>query len=255
MRNRTFFIINLLLILTIFKANAQFNLMNNAPIKIITSKEGIEYLESNNKTLKDFSDLRIPSGYGTVYELDNGEIILVHTIGEGEYPGFIFNSLKEFKESCDNDFFPIPKENMTWLEQHAIEMQDFLKEHQFYTAALNTELKITAPFKSISECEDAYDKLTKYLKNNKKPVELRSNLIHSYAIAMAKFLIEEKGYNWELKKTYEIYNPYYYPVIIYQNTKSNVVSNAFIALGDRNKAEFRFFYWMLSGIPMNIDID
>lgn len=37
----------------------------------------------------------IPSGYGMVYELKNGEILLIDPIGDGEYRGFIFNSLGE----------------------------------------------------------------------------------------------------------------------------------------------------------------
>lgn len=246
----------LLLILNSFTTRAQkSNMENNNLVKIITSKQGIEYLESQNKSLKELSDLMIPSGYGMVYELKNGEILLIHPRGDGDYPGFIFNSMEEFKKACDNDFFPIPKENMTWLEQHAKEMQNFLKEYQFYTAPLSTELKITAPFKSISECEDAYNKLTKYLKNNKKPVELRSSILHCYAIAISKFLIEEKGYNWELKKNYEVYNPYFYPVLRNRNINADVVSHAFIALGDRYKVNFRHFFWSITGVPMNAPLD
>ncbi|MEZ2442780.1 hypothetical protein AB6805_13745 [Chitinophaga sp. RCC_12] len=82
--------------------------------KLITSKEGLKYLENNKKHLQDFSrKLHIPSGYSTIYEMNNGEILLFNPSSGDEYPGFIFDGYQSFKKCYDADFFPIPEKNMT----------------------------------------------------------------------------------------------------------------------------------------------
>src|SRR6218665_1121780 len=98
----------LLLLFLCYNLEAQQKNYNNMEYRIISSKEGMDYLENNNKSLQDFSiEYFIPSHKGVIYELSNGELVLIHPRGKGEYPGFIFSNYEAFKQCCDADFFPI----------------------------------------------------------------------------------------------------------------------------------------------------
>ena len=225
--------------------------------KLISSKQGIEYLEENNKLAQDFSrDYSIPSHYGMIYQLSNGEILLIYPKGKGEYPGFIFDDYKSFKKCCDADFFPIEEKNMTWLEAHANQMKSYLKNDNFYLGPLEEALKINIPFKNARECEIGYEELISFIGSKRNSYEDKTKVIHCYALAVTKFLIEERGFSWEMKKNYEVYNPYYFPEISNNKIKHvDVIAKIYIAVGDKAKVSFRDFYWYVTGIPIHVDID
>ncbi|MEZ2442778.1 hypothetical protein AB6805_13735 [Chitinophaga sp. RCC_12] len=225
--------------------------------KLITSREGLEYLERSKKPLQDFSRrLQIPSGYGTIYELPNEQILLFNPSSGSEYPGFIFYGYSPFKECCDADFFPIPEKDMTWLEAHARQMLSYLKNDSFYLNPLSEKLGISIPIKTENECEAAYDKLVKYSSSPKKSGPDKIEIAHCYSLAVTKFLIEEKNFKWELRRMYQVYNPYYYPVVSNEEKKNvDVVSKLSIAVGKRNKIPFRDFYWYITGLSINTKIE
>jgi hypothetical protein len=224
--------------------------------KTISSKEGLEYLEKSNKSLQDVSEYSIPSQYGVVYQMSNGEIVLINPKGKGDYPGFVFDNYEAFIQCCDADFFPIEEEYMTWLERHANQMKEFLKDDRFYLQPLAELLKINDPFKSVKDCELAYGKLVIYITNKKNSYNNKQASMHCYAAAVSKFLIEEKGYRWTLKKGYEIYNPYYYPQLHNDSDDYiNVFSKIYVAIGGQYKASFREFYWYVTGIPIHVNIN
>jgi len=224
---------------------------------LISSKEGIKYLEQNHKSLQDFStDYSIPSNMGVIYQMLNGEIVLIHPMGKGDYPGFIFSNYEAFRKCCEADFFPIGEKDMTWLESHASEMQGFLKDDSFYLQPLMDVLEMDVPFKSTKDCETAYKKLISFIGNKKNHYDIQQAVVHCYALAVSKFLIEQKGYSWELKKKYEVYNPYYYPEISNDEKKNvDVISKTYIAIGDKHKVPFRDFYWYITGIPIQAEIE
>ena len=122
--------------------------------------------------------------------MSNGEIVLIHPQGKGEYPGFIFSNYEVFKKCCDSDFFPIEKKYMTWLELHARHMLGFLKDDRFYSQPLAETLNVNVPFKSAKDCETAYEKLVSYISSKKNPYDIKQAVIHCYALAVSKFLIE-----------------------------------------------------------------
>ena len=53
---------------------------------------------------------------GLVYALSTGEVVLIPTNFDLDYPGIIFKELKSFKYYADLNFFPIGGENMTWFK-------------------------------------------------------------------------------------------------------------------------------------------
>lgn len=231
----------------------------NMSYKLISSKEGLEYIEKNGMTFKDYSlKDSIPSHMGVVYNLRNGEVILLHPnpFGKPEYPGFIFTNIDEFNKCCEADFFPIAEKDMTWLEAHAKQMQAFSKNDSFFLEPLREHLKVEVPFKSGTECELVYNKLITYIKKKNNPYERKQELVNCYALAVSKFLIEEKGFKWNLGKNYEVFNPYYYPEISNSEKENvNVISKLYIAVGGRQKIKFRDFYWYVTGIPIHVEID
>lgn len=245
------------LLLGTFNLKAQLNYYGYMNYKVISSKECIEYLELHNKSLQDFSkNYHIPSGKGVVYEMFNGEIVLFHPRGKGEYPGFIFANYETFEQCCDADFFPIGEEHMTWLEAHANQMLGFLKDDKFYLEPLTEILKVSTPLRTTAECEDVYERLVNYITNRKNSLVTKQSLVYCYALAICKFLIEEKKYRWSLKKDYEVYNPFYYPEISNEDDRNvDVISKLYIAIGDKHKVSFRDFYWYVTRIPTNIKID
>ena len=223
---------------------------------IINSKEALEYLEKNNKPLTEYSSLSIPSEYGMIYELSNGEIVLMEPSNGDDYPAFIFHNYESFKKCCDADYFPIGAEHMTWLESRTDAIQGFLKDDNFYQQPLQEFLGLS-PFKDYKDCEVGYEKLLAYVKSKKNTGKEKMHLAHCYAFAITKFLIEHKNYEWKLRKSYEVYNPYYEPVVIKEGTdlEVNVITKLHIAVEGYEKSNFRTFLFFITRIPMNAELD
>jgi len=225
--------------------------------RLITSKEGMDYLDSLHKSPQDFSaTYRLKSNYGVIYELENGELLLIHPIGIGQYPGFLFSNVSEFLKYRDADFFPIGTENMTWLESNADNVANFTIQDDFFLNPLREILKLKVPFSNVSECESGYNDLVSYIRKKKNPEKEKQNLANCYALAMAKFLIDKKGFSVIFRKEYEVYNPYYLPILSNEEKQNvNVVSKLYTALGSGRAVPFRDFYWYLTGTPTHVKID
>ncbi|MEZ2442781.1 hypothetical protein AB6805_13750 [Chitinophaga sp. RCC_12] len=142
------------------------------------------------------------------------------------------------------------------LKARANQMRNFLNDDSFYLNPLSEKLGITELVKDVTECEIAYSKLIKYISCMKNDYSDKTELVHCYALTVDKFLIEQKGFQWTLKKKYEPYNPYYYPEISNDKVQDiDVISNLFMAVGNKRKASFREFYWHITGIPVDENID
>jgi hypothetical protein len=206
--------------------------------KILSTRKCIEYIETNGRDLKDNNwGYSIPSGCGIVYTLSNGEFVLIPNNLKENYPGFIFNDFDAFNQCVVNDHFPIDLNHMTWLEAEASSVKHFLADSLFYSSVIEKELKIELP-SSLEEFRLAFDRLAKYVNKKSNDRQKKLILINCYGLALSKYLIEKQKYPYELRKQYEIYNPYYTPILIRNAKKIDVIAQVLFALRSNSKNAF-----------------
>jgi hypothetical protein len=215
---------------------------NDIDHKVLLTKDCIKYIEQSGLSIKDYNlDYSIPSGKGLIYTLSNGEFILMPSTFEESYPGIIFNNLESFRKYLDRDSFPIDTKYMTWLEAHSSEMKFFLDEDAFYISLLGKELKVKLPLTSVEDFETAYMKMVSYVKDISKSKTEKLAVINSYGLAVTEYLIKNKKNKWELHKQYEMYNPYYYPLLLENGNKIDIITNVHITIQNKGKNSFKSF--------------
>ena len=101
--------------------------------KVMSTKECLTYIENEGLTInEDNEKLSIKSQSGVIYSLPNGEIVLLPTNFDLNYPGMVFTNKAVFKSYVVQDFFPISEEKMTWLERNNNHMKNFETNHVFF---------------------------------------------------------------------------------------------------------------------------
>ena len=232
----------------------------NPQFKVVSTNQAIIYLDTYGIRLKDSTPkYQIPSGYGRVYTLQNGEVVLIGSAFQDNYPAFVFNSFEDFETCCKYDYFPLPSHDMSWAEANALQIKDFLIAPNFYLQPLHQGLGISVPFQSAMDCEAAYLKIHKYVRSKSNSTTLeRTDAVGFFALAMAQYLIEKKGYRHEVKKRYFTYNPGYTPVLTVDD-KGEALYVEVLSTTDRHlskgKPSFRNYYWEVAGVPVQDKIE
>ena len=232
---------------------------NPSNYQILTTEEAIKYLTSVGLSINDYSNILIPSGLVTVYILPNGEVLLLESGLRERYSAFVFKDEEVFKMYSRADYFPVPKTEMTWLVAHATQVQNFLVDADFYLRPLNDTLKLQRHLSTLNDCEEAFLKVSAYVRRKRISFEEREKISYCFGLAIIKFCIAEKHMLWEMKKYYEVYNPYYVPLLIIEEDRHNIYINVFDTvfriMNANKKLSFRFFYWQLTGIPEDFIIN
>ncbi|HET9058271.1 MAG TPA: hypothetical protein VFN30_15610 [Chitinophagaceae bacterium] len=177
--------------------------------EVKSTKECIAYIENAGLSIHDDDpNLSIKSKSGVIYVLPNGEVVLVPSNFDLDYPGIIFKNKSAFEHYAARDFFPIGEDNMTWFERYNKQIRQFRKSPEFYSKALKT-LDITLPFKNAEEIKSAFLKVQSFIAStNPKDFSFeRVHIIYSFGLAVTNYFIDYKGYKLLLKKGYENYNP------------------------------------------------
>ncbi|GAA4351025.1 hypothetical protein GCM10023185_09350 [Hymenobacter saemangeumensis] len=238
---------------------SQMPISKSAPIRAISTEQGINYLESNHISINDFIDKQIPSNYGMVYSLPSGEVVLLESGLRDKYTAFIFDSMSVFEKCCEIDYFPVPKENMTWLEAHASEVQNFLIEDDFYLKPLYSILDKMPLFNNINECQSIFDKISIYIRKKSIAFEEKENICYCFSLAVARFCIQKMQIKWQIKKFYEVFNPIYVPFLVHKEHNSNILANIFEPIfrvrDSPTKLPFSLFFYQLSNISIDINLD
>ncbi|WP_143436698.1 hypothetical protein [Hymenobacter crusticola] len=129
-------------------------------------------------------------------------------------------------------------------------MADFLQDSTFYVQPLVDKVGVQAPFKSVRACMEGYEKLKPYVRKRSVALEVKDELTSCFGLAMTKFLIEEKGFEWKLER-YHFGQVYYQPwMIIEGKFRSDPISITASCLVERQgKIPFDTYYWLLTGVP------
>jgi len=230
--------------------------------RLLTTQEALVYLREHGLTFVDSNPAyTIGSGGGLVYTLPNGEVVLLQAGLREGYPAFVFSNVLAFKRCRDADFFPIPQEHMEWLEAHASQVQNFLSAPDFYLQPLHKRFGLTVPFRTVADCETAFLAVRAFIRQRGRvPTEQeRQEMTYFFALAATQFLVEQKGYKWQLRSQYASYNPYYTPMLLVdkagRDVCSDVISAAFSAMSVTTKDPFRTFYWFAANVPPVAPLD
>lgn len=210
--------------------------------KLISTEDCLKYIVQNGLSLEDENwDYSISSGKGLIYTLPNGEFVLVPSNFDKSYPSIVFNNAESFNEYANKDFFPIDSKHMTWLEAHALDVKNFEVDNTFYTLVMEKKLKLKTPLINIEDFKVAFNKIMSYIKDPLNSKEDKLAVINCYGLAVAEYLIKVKNNKWEFLKQYEMYNPYYYPVILKDGNKIDVITKVHIAVQNKAKNSFELF--------------
>lgn len=246
---------NLLIILmTLFNNIMVSPQLNSSTYKVITTEEGIAYLNQHKIKASEWSpEHLLPNRAVYVYPLSTGEIVLLEAgLCDGR-PAFVFSNKNELQRCLNDDFFPVPLAQMTWLEENAKQVEHFLDDSNFYLKPIHEALGVTVPFRTIGDCEVAYEKLRIYVRRKSTSIEDHVSMNHYFALAMGGFLVREKGYLYTIDKIYNGYNPENRVFLIEKESgtsqRKDLFSATFRAVESKWKASFRTFYWYVTGIP------
>jgi len=203
----------------------------NKDYKVLSTHECMEYIERYHVDLKDNNwDYSIPSMKGIIYTLPNGEFVLVPSNFKASYPGIIFRDSQVFMKYAEKDSFPIDKEHMSWLEAHMPEIESFGTKDTIST------------YENISEMEAGYNRLLQFVKNDKDSDKSKDSAVNIFGLSVIKFFLKENIYSLKLERRYEMYNPYYYPLLVRDGKNIDVLSKLYIALKNGSANSFQLFY-------------
>lgn len=212
--------------------------------KVMSTKECLNYIENAGLSIHDDdTNFSIKSQSGVIYSLPNGEIVLMPTNFDLHYPGIIFKNKMIFKSYVEQDFFPIGEEKMTWLERNNNQMKNFETDHIFFSKILTEKLHLKFPFQSIADVKVAFVKIKSIADLNEDEIQLGNidSLIHSFGLALIYYLKDYGNYHLAMRKEYENYNPYLYPMMIKDNENINVLSKAFRYINSQSLYSFENF--------------
>ncbi len=219
--------------------------------KVLSTKECLNYIEKAGLSIHDDdTNFTIKSQSGVIYSLPNGEVVLMPTNFDLNYPGIVFKNTAVFKSYFAQDFFPIGEEKMTWLERNNNQMKNFETNHDFFSKILTEKLHLKFPFQGMEDVKDAFLKVKAIADSHKYGEQSRDidAYIHSFGLALICYLKDYRNYHLTMTKEYENYNPYLYPMMSKNNKNINVLSILFIYINSNSARSFENF---VIGIGLN----
>jgi len=197
--------------------------------------ECIDYIKSHGLTTGDYSaELDIPSGYGLVYELSNGELVVIPSDLRQKYVGFIFTNKEVFYEMVNADYFPIDRKYLTFWELERDDLGRLPESIKNYVDFLKETIRINDDFLNYHYFKTTYDSIVNYLNQNGEAY-LKDKIVLAYSLQVMKYLVDTKNGKWDLEKRYEIYNSYIYPGISLDDEYINVIALFYSSLKNEGK--------------------
>jgi hypothetical protein len=235
--NKPFFVISIIYLL--FNNYVMGN--DTSLYKVIKTKDCIEYIERFGLTINDDNpDISIKSQSGLIYTLQNGEVVLIPSNFDLNYPGIIFRNKSVFNNCVEQDYFPIDYYSMSWLERNYDMMKNFEKSHDFFYNIISNSFLIVMPFREIKDLRNIFLEIQSKIVNSKtstERVELE-NFIYAYALSLICYLKEYKSYQLIMLTEYENYNPYLYPIMLNNNRRLDVLSKVSIYINSSSSNSF-----------------
>jgi len=212
--------------------------------KVMSTKECLSYIENAGLSIHDDdTNFSINSQSGVIYSLSNGEVVLMPTNFDLNYPGIIFKNTAVFKSYVAQDFFPIGEEKMTWLERNYNHMKNFETNHDFFSKTLTEKLHLKFPFHSIDDVKAAFLKIKAIadLQTHEEQSNEIDALIHSFGLALIYYLKDYRNFQLTMRKEHENYNPYLYPRMIKDDKQIDVLLKVFIYIDEQSTHSFENF--------------
>lgn len=239
--------------------NMLYSSDNPPPYRILPNYQAESYARQHGfQNQMNTSSLQIKSGFGRVFILDNGEVVLTGVGQHADYPSFVFASQKYFDDFREKDFFPIPRRDMTWMEANASVAYNFLNAPEGYAHFLQDALNVKVPFYNSADCEAAYNSIQHFLRRKKNISSSEQMDITGYfGLSMAQYLVHIKGYRYQLRKKYSVYNPYYEVMVLGDERVYSSYTNvlAVSTVSRIQKYTFREYYWTIAHVPVQDQLD
>lgn len=191
-----------------------------------------KYIQDKGGSLKDVNwKYSIQSHAALVYTLANGEVVMIPSHSAPDYPSFIFKNIESFDKLGKQDYFPIDKRYMTWLEANADSVAKIDEASLFYRLPLQKAFGTKFPLQTREEIRELFDKVLTYARSKNNSEVEKKEIVYCFGLSVIMYLKNVKGYKIQMDKFYEIYNPYFQPLIIYPDgRKSNIFDQLFMSI-------------------------
>lgn len=212
--------------------------------KVMSTKECLNYIKNAGLSIHDEdTNLSIKSQSGVIYSLPNGEVVLMPTNFDLNYPGIVFKNAEVFKSYVAQDFFPIGEEKMTWLERNYSQMKNFETNPDFFSKTLTEKLHLKFPFHSIDDVKAAFLKVKAIadLHNHENQSNDIDIFIHSFGLALIYYLKDYCNFQLTMQTEYENYNPYLYPMMNKGGKQIDVLLKLYIYIDGQSIHSFENF--------------
>lgn len=178
--------------------------------KIKMGEELREYVQSSGLDIV-FDAQQLKTNGASIYELMNGEIVMIPFIYENDLEGFVFKNKECFQEMIETDSFPLENEEETLFDTETKRFLDLPNSIPFYQNHLNELFGFDFEGIDNEKLDTYFNKLRKIPKRKVKDLD------HTAMGMMYGWLLHQKtGGKWMLEKRYGTYNPYYVPIVTYE---------------------------------------
>ncbi|WP_316787818.1 hypothetical protein [Pedobacter frigoris] len=215
--------------------------------RIITQLEADDYLAKHGKEVQDFSNLGIKSHMGIVYELSNGELVLMPAGSahlKDNHPCFVYDNLESFNKMKEADYFPIPDSAKTYLELEYPYLLKMVNNIGHFKAEIEMYSKVKVPDTfNLEWFEQIHSEVYEAVGNYKISMVERQRLVLSFSILMMWTLVKDYNCSIEMKQQYETYNACLYPYLKVDDHKRDLMGDLFSVMRNPSgKDNWKSFY-------------
>lgn len=179
----------------------------------------VEYLKKNKKKIDNYS-YQLETNGAFVYILANKEIVLLPGSLSSYENGLIIKNEDVLKAMIKKDHFPIDVVDVYQYEIYKSKLLNLPDSVNENIKTLEKDLNIEISNRSIYD-----DVFFKTFNEAIKKVDLKknkNNYILSLSALLGEIIIKNKGGFWKINKEYGVYNPYYIPVVVLNDSKVEI---------------------------------
>ncbi len=171
--------------------------------QIKPTEELLKYLEEKHKRDYFSMDYQLQTNYGSIYELDNDEIVFLPN--HLKHSGILFKTKICFADTIQSDKFPIENPDKSIFEDETDRIIEIQLNILFYQNHLNKVFKLN--FTEINrEAILAY--LKKIVGREIRGINTDRDIVGMIAVT-GDLVKRELDCKWFIEKWYGMYNPYY----------------------------------------------
>lgn len=184
------------------------------PYEVLPYGQLESYLNSHHKSDVDF-DYQLRN-LARIFLMEDGKIVMLPSRLPHALNGIIFHDRQAYEECLMNDRFPIENTDKTVFECEPDKVEAIHRNMPYFISVLNKTLGMQGD--TITK-EYVLKAAGKFAYRHRRNLLTDLDYLAFTAVVGESLRLERGEGKWILIKKYGIYNPYYYPAIVWPNNK------------------------------------